>query len=185
MSYGCQSLSWEFRDKIIWNKCCAGVRRAGLAIQHPFPEYYFPNIMTEDILVLRKPGSTIYDTKSDEKKRAAKFAIDKIFIRDTANNIWHIAPVPPGHLAHPCPLPEESPYRLIQQYSFPGDLILDPFCGSGQTCKVARVLNRCFVGYEIVPEYATLAERCSTEPLHLREKQLVAKFEKIALREVA
>lgn len=176
---------WEFRDKIIWNKCCAGVKRARVAIQHPYPGYFYPNLMTEEILVLRKPGAPIYSTKSNEQKQAARFAIDEVFTRDTANNTWNIAPVPPGHLGHPCPFPEEIPYRLIQLYSYPDDLILDCFAGSGQTGKVARALNRRFVGYEIVPEYATLAERRSTEPLHLRDNQLVARFEKITLGEIA
>jgi len=176
---------WEFRDKITWNKCCAGVKRARVAIQHPYPGYYYPNLMSEEILVLRKPGAPIYSTKSNEQKQAAQFAIDEVFTRDTANNIWNIAPVPPGHLGHPCPFPEEIPYRLIRLFSYPDDLILDCFAGAGQTWKVARALKRRFVGYEIVPEYAALAKRRSTEPLHLRDNQLVAKYEKIALGVVA
>jgi len=176
---------WEFRDKIIWHKTTAGVKRARVAIQHPYPGYYYPNLMTEDILVFGKPGPPVYGSKSNEEKQAAQFPINDVFKRDIANNIWHIAPVPPKHLGHPCPFPEEIPYHLIQYYSYPADLILDCFTGTGQTCKVARALNRRFVGYEIVPEYAALAERRSTEPLHLRENQLVAKFEKIPWGEAA
>ena len=98
---------------------------------------------------------------------------------DTANNIWHIAPVPPDHLDHPCPFPEEIPHRLISAYSYPGDLVLDPFAGSGQTTKVARCLGRRCAGYEVIAKYAELARRRLSEPLRIRPQQLVARFEKV------
>ncbi len=61
---------------------------------------------------------------------------------DIANNVWHIAPVPPDVIDHPCPFPEEIPDRLIQLYSYADDVVLDPFAGSGQTLKVAKQLKR-------------------------------------------
>ena len=172
---------WEYWENITWHKTTAGVKRAGTAIQQKCPGYFYPNIMTETILIFRKPGPLIYQGKSRTTKVSASFAIDQLFVRDVANDIWHIAPVPPGLIAHPCPFPEEIPFRLIQLYSFPGDLVLDPFAGSGQTLKVAHALGRFAVGYESIPAYAELARRRIGEPLHVRKEQLVAKFEKIAL----
>lgn len=172
---------WEFRDKITWHKCCAGVKRAGVAIQHPYPDCYYPNLMTEEILILRKPGEPIRNSRTIAEKQAARFPVDELFVRDTANNIWNIAPVPPGYLNHPCPFPEEIPYRLIPLYCYPNDLVLDPFCGSGQTIKVANALGRRWVGYDIVTEYVELARRRVTEPLHLRKMQLVTRFDKVPL----
>ena len=61
--------------------------------------------------------------------------------RRKANSIWHIAPIPPGYIRHPCPFPEEIPYRLMKLYSHKGDTVLDPFNGSGQTTKVASHLD--------------------------------------------
>lgn len=174
---------WEFHQDIIWHKCTAGVKRAGVTIQKPYPGYYYPNIMTEYILVFRKPGPRIYKGRSKEEKAESAFAIDRLFTMDIANNIWHIAPVPPDHLDHPCPFPEEIPLRLITMYSYPGDLILDPFVGSGQTTKVARWLRRQYVGYDIVAKYAKLATDRLDEPLSIRPRQLIAVFEKIPLDE--
>jgi site-specific DNA-methyltransferase (adenine-specific) len=172
---------WEFHQDIIWHKCTAGVKRAGVTIQKPYPGYYYPNIMTEYILIFRKPGDPIYKERNVPEKTSAAFPINRLFTMDTANNIWHIAPVPPDLLDHPCPFPEEIPYRLITMYSYPGELILDPFVGSGQTTKVARWLGREFVGFEVIEKYVQLSMRRLREPLSIRPKQLIAVFEKIGL----
>jgi len=171
---------WEFHQDIVWHKCTAGVKRAGVFIQKPYPGYFYPNIMTEYILVFRKPGLALYDGKSAEEKSGAEVPVDEVFTRDVANNVWHIAPVPPGHLNHPCPFPEEIPYRLIRLYSYPGDVVLDPFAGSGQTLKVARALGRRFAGYETSKTYVEYARGRIGEPLSVRREQLVVKFEKVS-----
>jgi len=106
-------------------------------------------------------------------------------VMDVANNVWHIAPVPPDFLDHPCPFPEEIPHRLISLYSYPGDLVLDPFAGSGQTLKVARGLDRQFVDYEIIPKYVKLAVRRIDEPQSIRPQQLIAVFQKVGLDDPA
>jgi site-specific DNA-methyltransferase (adenine-specific) len=174
---------WEFHQDIIWHKCTAGVKRAGVTIQKPYPGYFYPNIMTEYILVFRKPGPPIYHNRSKAQKAEAEYPINRLFTMDVANNIWHIAPVPPDLLDHPCPYPEEIPYRLISMYSYPGELVLDPFMGSGQTLKVAYHLGRSYVGYEIIGKYVELAKRRIKEPLSLRPQQLIAVFDKVGLDE--
>ena len=170
---------WLFHQDIIWHKCTAGVKRAGVAIQKPYPGYYYPNIMSEYILVFRNPGPKIYRDRSSEEKAAAEFMIDTLFTLETANNIWHIAPVPPGTIDHPAPFPEEIPFRLITLYSYPGDIILDPFSGSGQTLKVAKALDRSYFGYETLSKYIDLANKRIEQPLSIRQKQLTAVFNKI------
>ena len=174
---------WEFHQDIIWHKCTAGVKRAGVSIQKPYPGYFYPNIMTEYILVFRKPGPPIYKNRSKEQKGAAEYPINRLFTMDVANNVWHIAPVPPDLLDHPCPFPEEIPYRLITMYSYPSELVLDPFVGSGQTCKVAYWQKRGYVGYETISKYVELAKRRIKEPLSLRPQQLIAVFDKVGLDE--
>ena len=174
---------WEFHQDIIWHKTTAGVKRAGSAIQKPYPGYYYPNIMTEYILLFRKPGEKIY-RQANGNREASRFEIDDVFKMDTANNIWHIAPVPPRTIDHPCPFPEEIPYRLIKMYSYQGDTVLDPFVGSGQTTKVAVALERNAVGYDTKREYIDYAQSRITEPLHLRDGQLTASFRKIPLGQV-
>jgi len=172
---------WEFHQDIIWHKCTAGVKRAGVTIQKPYPGYYYPNIMTEYILVFRKKGERINRGRSSTQRKRARIPINALFTNDIANNVWHIAPVPPGHLDHPCPFPEEIPARLITLYSYPEDLVLDPFCGSGQTLKVAHHLGRRYVGYDIVEKYVQYAAARVREPLCLRPEQLIARFDKIPI----
>lgn len=170
---------WLFHQDIIWHKCTAGVKRAGVSIQKPYPGYYYPNIMNEYILIFRKPGPKIYQARSTEEKSSAEYMIDTLFTKETANNIWHIAPVPPRFIDHPAPFPEEIPQRLITLYSYPDEIVLDPFSGSGQTLKVARVLGRKYIGFENIPSYVELAAKRIVEASSIRSKQLVAIFEKI------
>lgn len=175
---------WDFHQDIIWHKCTAGVKRAGVSIQKPYPGYFYPNIMTEYIMILRKPGEPIYRNRSEHQKAEAAYPINRLFTMDVANNIWHIAPVPPDQLNHPCPFPEEIPYRLVTMYSYPGEIVLDPFVGSGQTPKVAHWLKREYVGYEIISKYIELAKKRIKEPLSIRPKQLIAVFEKVGLTDL-
>lgn len=169
---------WLFHQDIIWHKTTAGVRRAGVAIQKPYPGYYYPNIMTEYIMIFKKPGEPIY-RQANVERNASRFEIDELFKLDVANNVWHIAPIPPRILNHPCPFPEEIPYRIIQMYSYAGDTVLDPFCGSGQTAKVANALGRKCVNYDTKQEYVDYAKTRLATPLKIRPKQLVARFVKV------
>ncbi len=176
---------WEFHQDIIWHKCTAGVKRAGVTIQKPYPGYYYPNIMTEYILVFRKPGLPIYRQADWATKDQSTYPINRLFTLDTANNVWHIAPVPPDVIDHPCPFPEEIPDRLIRLYSFKDDVVLDPFAGSGQTLKVAKQLGRKYVGYETIEKYAQLAKARAKGKSAIRPQQLIARFDKIAVNEPA
>jgi len=58
---------------------------------------------------------------------------------------------------HPAPFPVELPRRLILLYTSPGDVVLDPFMGSGSTAIAARLTGRRYIGYEISAEYCELA----------------------------
>lgn len=170
------NIGWSFHQDIIWHKVTAGIKRAGVAIQHPYPGYYYPNIMTEYILIFRRGNQKIF--KGVEDKICSAYDIDDVFKLDIANNVWHIAPVPPRTISHPCPFPEEIPYRLIKLYSYMNDIVLDPFCGSGQTLKVANALGRQYVGYDIYQEYVSISQDRVSESLHIRDKQLIARFDK-------
>lgn len=172
---------WMFHQDIVWHKSTAGVKRAGVFIQHPYPGYYHPNIMTEYILVFRKPGDPIFRSAGREQKKNARYKVGTLFTKEIANNVWHIAPVPPRTIDHPCPFPEEIPYRLVQLYSYPGDTVLDPFLGSGQTAKVAFALGRNVIGYDVVERYVEYSWERLMEPLAIRRDQLVAEFKHIPL----
>lgn len=65
---------------------------------------------------------------------------------------------------HPTQKPEALIERMIRASSNPGDLVLDPFVGSGTTCRVAKVLGRCSIGIDINPEYIEMSKRRTDSP---------------------
>ncbi|MCH7610574.1 MAG: site-specific DNA-methyltransferase [Chloroflexi bacterium] len=73
-------------------------------------------------------------------------------------SIWRIPAVSARKIGHPAPFPEELPERLIKLYTYRGDVVLDPFAGSGTSCVAALKNGRTYVGYEIEEEYVGLAE---------------------------
>ena len=74
-------------------------------------------------------------------------------------SVWHFPAVSARKIGHPAPFPQELPYRLIQMYSFEGDVVLDPFAGSGSTCLAAAHSGRIYVGYDTSPDYIALAQQ--------------------------
>lgn len=72
---------------------------------------------------------------------------------------WEIAPERDmiNKYKHPAVFPEELAYRVIKLFSFKGDVVLDPFNGSGTTTAVAKKLGRIFVGIDISEEYCFVA----------------------------
>ena len=82
-------------------------------------------------------------------------------------SVWRFDAERASKVGHPAPFPVELPYRCIQLYTFEGDVVLDPFMGSGQTAIAAIKTGRHFVGYEVDPEYARLGER-RIERFHAR-----------------
>ncbi len=73
-------------------------------------------------------------------------------------SVWSFASESARKIGHPAPFPVELPYRLIQLYTFEGDIVLDPFMGSGQTALAVLKAGRHYVGYEINEDYLALAK---------------------------
>jgi len=74
-------------------------------------------------------------------------------------SVWSFPAASARKVGHPAPFPVELPYRLIQLYTYTGEVVLDPFMGSGSTALAAVKSGRRFVGYEIDPAYVRLAEK--------------------------
>ncbi|MBX3053079.1 MAG: site-specific DNA-methyltransferase [Caldilineaceae bacterium] len=74
-------------------------------------------------------------------------------------SVWTFPPEPARRVGHPAPFPVELPRRLIELYTFAGEVVLDPFMGSGQTAIAALRTGRRYVGYEVSEEYAALAKK--------------------------
>ncbi|MCS6885438.1 MAG: site-specific DNA-methyltransferase [Acidobacteriota bacterium] len=87
-----------------------------------------------------------------------KDTISKRQFMEWTKSVWHMNPESAKKVGHPAPFPVELPYRLIQLYTYTGDIVLDPFMGSGSTAIAALKSGRKYVGYDINPEYVRLAE---------------------------
>jgi site-specific DNA-methyltransferase (adenine-specific) len=78
---------------------------------------------------------------------------------EATTDLWEIPPESATRVGHPAPFPVELPLRLIELYSYRGDLVLDPFMGSGSAAVAALRAERHFVGYDIEPGYVDAATR--------------------------
>lgn len=78
---------------------------------------------------------------------------------ELTKSVWTFPAVSARSIGHPAPFPEELPHRLIKLYTFKGDIILDPFCGSGTTCLSAIKNERHYIGYDVDEKYVKLASK--------------------------
>jgi len=88
-----------------------------------------------------------------------KSTISRDEFLEFTKSVWTFPAEPATKVGHPAPFPVELPYRLIQLYTFEGEIVLDPFMGSGQTGIAAIKTKRHYIGYEINEEYVKLAEK--------------------------
>lgn len=144
-------LGFLMRGEIIWNKASSGSPSTAwgswLSAKNPTLRD-----IHEYILVFSKGMFTRGGKKGNS-------TISKDEFLNLTKSVWTFPAEPATKVGHPAPFPVELPYRLIQLYSFEGDVILDPFMGSGQTAIAALKTKRCYVGYDINKEYVKLAER--------------------------
>ena len=127
---------------------------------YPFPGNILENNTIEFINVFVKPGKP---PKYDELVKEASKLSQEEWV-DLTQQIWFMYPEDVKREGdHPAPFPEKLPGRLIKMYTFgaaedyPGDIVLDPFCGTGTTCSVAKRMNRRFVGIDISKLYLEIA----------------------------
>ena len=107
----------------------------------------------EYILIFSKAG---FSRPNPTQRRAT---ISRAEFLELTKSVWTFPAVSAKSIGHPAPFPVELPYRLTQLYTFEGDVVLDPFMGSGSTAIAALKGKRCYVGYDIEADYLRLAER--------------------------
>lgn len=143
-------------DMYIWNR--TNSTKKLMFGSYPYPRNFYAQNTTEFITIFVKDGKPRNDI-SQKIKEESKLSQDE-WVNFT-KQIWDI-PVPnksdSAFGKHSALMPEQIPYRLIKMFSFVGDVVLDPFAGSGTTLKVAKELKRNFVGYEIYEHYKSVIE---------------------------
>lgn len=152
----CRRIGFDNLNPIIWHK----IANASFEVENGskfLGKPYEPNAIIKNdiefILMQRKPGG--YRKPTDEQRRLSK--IDRKDFNEWFQQIWTI----PGASTrkHPAPFPIELANRLVRMYSFFGDTILDPFCGSGTSLIAALGNGRNGIGVEIDPEYCRMAAK--------------------------
>lgn len=138
-------------DVYIWNR--TNPSKKLMFGSYPYPRNFYAQNTIEFITVYVKDGipeNGLPQNIKDKSKLTQKEWVE------FTKQIWNI-PIPgKGDLAfgeHSALMPEEIVRRCIRLFSFVGDVVLDPFTGSGTTLKVAKELERNFVGYEISKTY--------------------------------
>lgn len=152
-----ETIGWKFIEDIIWIKPEGSAKnRNGGFFQHRQPLAYKPNTVNEYILVFQKPSSKLIDSivRSYDAYTAEASKVNTSYER---SNVWYINPE--TRSSHPAPYPTALVEKLIRYYSYVGDIVLDPFMGSGTTAVVSKQLQRHYIGYEIHEEYIAMSEK--------------------------
>jgi site-specific DNA-methyltransferase (adenine-specific) len=152
----CRKIGFDNLNPIIWHKIANAsfeVENGSKFLGKPYePNAIIKNDM-EFILMQRKPGG--YRKPTEEQRRLSK--IDKKDFDTWFQQIWNITGASTRN--HPAPFPLELATRLIRMFSFYGDTVLDPFCGTGTTMIAALRYARNSIGIDIEPEYCRMAAR--------------------------
>jgi DNA modification methylase len=142
-------IGFLMRGEIIWNKAASASpstawgswRSAANPVLRDVHEY---------ILIFSKDSFS-------RKVKGKQSTISRDDFLEWTKSVWTFPAVSARKVGHPAPFPEELPHRLIQLYTCLGDVVLDPFAGSGTTCLAAKRDGRRYIGYEINESYIQLA----------------------------
>lgn len=128
---------------------------------YPFPGNILENNTIEFINVFVKDGKP--PKYADDVKEANKLSQEEWV--DLTQQVWFMYPEDVKRDGdHPAPFPEKLPGRLIRMYTYgatgdyAGDVVLDPFCGTGTACAVAKAMGRRYVGIDISDHYLRMAK---------------------------
>jgi site-specific DNA-methyltransferase (adenine-specific) len=152
----CRRIGFDNLNPIIWHKISNAVFEANKTSKF-LGKPYEPNAIIKNdmefILMQRKPGGYRQPTNGQrDASRLSKKDFDAWF-----QQIWNITGASTKN--HPAPFPLQLALRLVRMFSFTGDTVLDPFCGSGTTMVAALRTGRNSIGVDIEPEYCRMAAR--------------------------
>jgi DNA modification methylase len=149
----------RLHDEIIWQKQNSKRPMFG---SYPCGGNFLINNTTERIDVYCKPGKA---PKFPEQSRAANIISQELWLELTQQSWWLYPEDVKRVKGHPTPFPLRLPARLIALYSrgacdeFAGEIVLDPFVGTGATCIAAKRMGRRYVGIDRNHDYLKIAEQ--------------------------
>ena len=151
IAVSCRKIGFDNLNPILWHKISNAAFEANTSSTF-LGKPYEPNAIIKNdleyILMERKPGG--YRKPTEEQRR--KSMIDKEDFQSWFSQIWEL-PGASTRNGHPAPYPLELATRLVKMFSFYGDTILDPFCGSGTTMLAAMNNGRNSIGVEVEEKY--------------------------------
>ena len=144
-------------DVFIWDRTNPSKRL--MFGSYPYPRNFYAQNTSEFITVYVKDGNPINSVTRSNKEASRLTQQEWV---EYTKQVWRI-PIPGKHDSaygeHSAIMPEEIVYRCLRLFTFVGDIVLDPFAGSGTTLKVALENGRHYIGYELVDAYRTSIER--------------------------
>jgi site-specific DNA-methyltransferase (adenine-specific) len=145
-----KQVGWKYHSTIIWNEQNISRRTAwGSWLSASAPYVIAP---VEVIVVLYK--------KRWKKMGGSKQSdIIKEEFMEWTNGVWNFSGESKKRVGHPAPFPVELPRRCIKLFTFVGDIVLDPFLGSGTTLIACAETNRKGIGFEIGEDYCEIAKK--------------------------
>jgi DNA modification methylase len=154
-----QDLGLLLRGEVVWWK---GKAAGGSCAWGTFQRPTNPVLrdVTERVVIASKGRFDRALSPADRKAQGLpnRVSISRDEFLEATTDLWEMAPESATRVGHPAPFPVELPERFIHLYTYVGDLVLDPFMGSGTTAVAAVRTERRFVGYDTDPEYVARAE---------------------------
>lgn len=147
ITYIAKQVGWKYRTTIIWNE--GNISKS--SARGSFMSASSPHIIA--------PAELIVVMYKEQWKKSCKGKSDttKDEFVEWTNGMWTFSGESKKKIGHPAPFPVELPKRCIKLFSYVGDIVLDPFMGSGTTIVASKMLGRKSMGIEISREFCELA----------------------------
>ncbi|MCC6226992.1 MAG: site-specific DNA-methyltransferase [Microthrixaceae bacterium] len=155
-----QDLGLLLRGEVIWWK---GRAAGGSCAWGTFQRPSNPVLrdITERVVIASKGrfDRALTPTQRLEMGLPSTATISREEFMEATTDLWEIPPESATRVGHPAPFPVELPHRLIELYTYRGDVVLDPFMGSGSSAVAAVRTGRHFLGFDTDADYVGIAQQ--------------------------